>query len=71
VTKTIDSRSLYFSPLRLSFRLDLAIGGLEKAATQRQAVSKARVGTEHLFDHITVAAGTNLDECRSNAVDYS
>jgi hypothetical protein len=56
--------------LALSFRLDLTTRRLYKAATSRQAVSIASVGTEHPIA-LWSEKGTNLDECRSNAVDHS
>jgi len=34
-------------------------------------VSNASVGTEHPVRPFSAVTGTNLDECRSNAVDYS
>jgi len=34
-------------------------------------VSNASVGTEHPFGFFGNRTGTNLDECRSNAVDHS
>jgi len=52
------------------FRLDLTESCLYKARTSRQAVSNASVGTEHL-NRFFAGTGTNLDECRSNAVDHS
>jgi len=53
------------------FRLDLTMSCLYKAPTSRQAVSNASVGTEHPDRLFSAGTGTNLDECRSNAVDHS
>jgi hypothetical protein len=51
------------------FRLDLTIYRRYNAPTQRQAVSIANVGTGHPDRLFWAEMGTNLDECRSNAVE--